>query len=70
MREIRTSFWGSIHGHRIAIHVVSAGVPICGYKPAARMQQQICAMKVYRDYLTCKKCIRIIDRLQGEKKTQ
>jgi len=62
----QTGYWASENGHRSGIHVRQGGRPLCGYKPAKRMQFQWCANCVHLFLVTCKKCKRLAKENHNE----
>lgn len=64
-RPVVSTGWFGVPGgpesRSTPVHVVKGRIPICGAKVGDDQEYQWCAMGVFRGYVECKNCIRILN---------
>jgi hypothetical protein len=64
--QYRTGYWANMRGNQSGIHLEEKGRGACGYEPAGSMVWQFCANGIHPQYVTCRRCRRIVDRIMKE----
>lgn len=61
--RISTGYFGVPGRDGGMVHVVAGTEPICGTRQHSDAEYQWCSWNVQRDYVECRKCLGICDRL-------